>query len=190
MVYFITEDDVRSNLPVEYSLLSGNILPAIQQSQLINCRDLTGDELYDTLTDMITDGSITGATNSNYKLLLDDYLTQVALYWTSVYLLTNNLLKLQNRGLQSESSEFSSPADLSVYRELKREFKELADYYTTRAKDYLYFNQNLYPQFTYYAGDGKQAASSTQKYSNGGLVLGQKPIWSWNNHSYRGGKCC
>jgi hypothetical protein len=190
MVYFITEDDVRNNLPVEYSLLSGNILPAIQQSQLINCRDLTGDELYDTLTDMITDGSITGATNSNYKLLLDDYLTQVALAWTSVYLLTNNLAKLQNRGIQSESSEFSSSADLSVYRELKREFKELADYYTTRAKDYLYFNQNLYPQFTYYAGDGKQAASSTQKYSNGGLVLGQKPIWSWNNHSYRGGKCC
>jgi hypothetical protein len=190
MVYFITEDDVRNNLPVEYSLLSGNILPAIQQSQFINCRDLTGDLLYDALVDKITDGSITGATNSNYKYLLDTYLTQVSLYWTGVYLLTNNLAKLQNRGIQSESSEFSSSADLGVYRELKREFRELADYYTSRAKDYLYFQQNLFPEFSYYNGDGKQSASSTEKYSNGGLVLGQKPIWSWNNHSYRGGKCC
>jgi len=190
MVYFITEDKVRENLPVDYSLLSGNILPAIQQSQLINVRDLTGDKLYDAITDMITDGSITGATNSNYKLLLDDYLTQVSLYWTGVYLLTNNLAKLQNRGIQQESSEFSNSADLSVYRELKREMRELADYYTSRAKDWLYFNQNLFPQFTYYEGDGSQAASSTDKYNNGGLVLGQKPIWSWNNHSFRGGRCC
>ena len=190
MVYFISEDMVRNNLPVEYSLLSGNIMPAIQQSQFINCRDLTGDLLYDALISKITDGSITGATNSNYKYLMDNYLTQVSLYWTGVYLLTNNLAKLQNRGLQSESSEFSSSSDLGVYRELKREFRELADYYTSRAKDYLYFNQNLFPEFSYYDGNGKQPASSTDKYNNGGLVLGQKPIWSWNNHSYRGGFCC
>lgn len=190
MVYFITEDDVRNNLPVEYSLLSGNILPAIQQSQFVNVRDLTGDLLYNALVSKITDGSITGTTNSNYKYLLDNYLTDVALYWTGVYLLTNNLAKLQNRGLQLENSEFSSSADLSVYRELKKEFKELADYYTTRAKDYLYFNQDLFPEFSYYNGNGLQSASSTTKYSNGGLVLGQKPRWSVNNHSWRGGNCC
>jgi len=190
MVYFISEDMVRNNLPVEYSLLSGNILPAIQQSQYINCRDLTGDDLYNALVSKITDGSITGSTNSNYKYLLDDYLTQVSLYWTGVYLLTNNLAKLQNRGLQQENSEFSSPADLSVYRELKKEFRELADYWSDRAKNYLYFNQNLFPEFTYYSGDGTQAASSTEKFGYGGLVLGQAPRWSVNNHSFRGRFCC
>jgi hypothetical protein len=190
MVYFITEDDVRNNLPIEYSLLTGNILPAIQQSQLINVRDLVGDLLYNALVDKITDGSITGSTNTNYKSLLDDYLTQVSLYWTGVYLLTNNLAKLQNRGLQVESSEFSSGGDLAIYRELKKEFKELAEYYTTRAKDWLIFNQNLYPEFSYYNGNGLQSASSTDKYNYGGLVLGSKPRWSVNNHSYRGGRCC
>lgn len=190
MVYFITEDMVRNNLPVEYSLLSGNILPAIQQSQYINVRDLTGDDLYNSIVDKIEDGSITGATNTNYKYMLDEYLTQVSLYWTGVYLLTNNLAKLQNRGLQVESSEFSSSADLSVYRELKREFREFADYWTDRAKNYLYFNQQLFPEFTYYSGDGTQPASSTEKYGYGGLVLGQAPRYSWNNHSWRGRFCC
>ena len=190
MVYFITEDMVKDRLPVEYSLLTGNILPAIQQSQLINVRDLTGDKLYNALQDKITNGTISDPSNSNYKKLLDDYLTQVSLYWTSVYLLTNNLAKLQNRGLQVESSEFSSGGDLAVYRELKKEFRELADYYTSRAKDWLYFNQSLFIEFTYYEGDGEQAASSTNKYSNGGLVLGQRPTWSWNNHSFRGKSCC
>jgi hypothetical protein len=190
MIYWITEDDVRTKLPVEYSLLSGNILPAIQQGQQINARDLTGDLLYNAINEKISDGSITGATNSNYKKLLDDYLTPVVLYHTSVYILINSLAKLQNRGLQVENSEFSSGGDLAVYRELKSEFRELADYYTERAKDWLYFNSNLFVEFSYYAGNGEQPASSTNKYNSGGLVLGQAPTFSWNNMSYRGGNCC
>ena len=190
MIYWIVEDDVRTKLPVEYSLLSGNILPAIQQGQQINARDLTGDLLYNAINEKISDGSITGATNSNYKKLLDDYLTPVVLYWSGVYILINSLAKLQNRGLQVENSEFSSGGDLAVYRELKSEFRELADYYTERAKDWIYFNQNLFPEFSYYAGNGEQPASSTNKYNSGGLVLGQAPTFSWNNMSYRGGNCC
>jgi len=190
MIYWITEDDVRNNLPVEYSLLSGNILPAIQQAQQINARDLCGDRLYDAINDKITAGTIGDSGNVNYKKLLDEYLRQVVIYFTGVYLLTNSLAKLQNRGMQVENSEFSSGGDLAVYRELKREFRETADYYTERAKDWIYFNQQLFPEFSYYAGDGEQAASSTNKYNSGGLVLGQAPIWSWNNHSYRGGNCC
>lgn len=190
MIYWITEDDVRNNLPVEYSLLSGNILPAITQAQQINARDLCGDLLYNAINQKITDGSITGATNSDYKFLLDEYLVPVVLYWTGVYVLINNLAKIQNRGLQVENSEFSSGGDLAVYRELKSEFRELADYYTERAKDWIYFNSNLFPEFSYYAGNGEQPASSTNKYNSGGLVLGQAPVWSWNNHSYRGGNCC
>ena len=191
MIYYITEDDVRTKLAVDYSLLSGNILPSITQSQEINVRDLTGDKLYNAINEKIIDGSITGSTNTNYKKLLDEYLVPVTLYYTGVYLLTNNLAKLQNRGIQIQNSEFSSSADLAVYRQLKNEFSELAEYYTTRAKDWLYFNQNLFPQFTYYEGDGTQGASSSYKYSSGGLVLGQRPRWSWNNHSFRGkGGCC
>jgi len=190
MIYWTTENDIRNNLPVEYSLLSGNILPAIAQAQQINARDLTGDDLYNAINSKISDGSITGATNSNYKYLLDDYLVPVTIYYSAVYILTNNLAKIQNRGLQVENSEFSSGGDLSVYRELKKEFVEIADYYTERAKNYLFYNQDLFVEFSYYAGDGQQPASSTNKYGAGGLVLGQAPVWSWNNHSYRGGLCC
>lgn len=190
MIYWITEDEVRTNLPVDYSLLSGNILPAVQQGQQINARDLTGDLLYNAINEKITDGSITGSTNSDYKYLLDEYLVPVVLYWSSVYILINNLAKIQNRGLQVENSEFSSGGDLAVYRELKSEFRELADYYTERAKDWLYFNQAKFIEFSYYNGNGEQPASSTNKYNSGGLVIGQGPRFSWNNMSWRGGNCC
>ena len=46
-IYWIDESYVRDNLPVDYSLLSGNILPALQQAHLINARDLLGDRLFD-----------------------------------------------------------------------------------------------------------------------------------------------
>ena len=51
MIYWIDESYVRDNLPVEYSLLSGNILPALQQAHFINARDILGDRLLDRITD-------------------------------------------------------------------------------------------------------------------------------------------
>ena len=184
-IYWIDESYVRDNLPVDYSLLSGNILPALQQAHLINARDLLGDRLFDYINLCITNGTINDPANEKYKLILDTYLTDVVLYWTGVYLLTNNLAKLSNRGIQIENSEFSSPADLSVYRELKREMMDLASYYSQRCKDFLYWNQNWFvPYYTYMNADGLQPADPKDKYRAGGLVLGTGYKWSENNHCW------
>ena len=186
MIYWISEEYVRENLPVDYSLLSGNILPSIAQSQFINARDLIGDKLYDRLNDLITTGDINDPNYADYKYLMDAYLQNVVLYWTAVYLLVNNLAKLSNRGNQSESSEFSTAADLSVYRELKREFSDYASYWSDRCNEWLLYNQNLYPEFEYWNSDGRQPASSNEKYRSGGLVLGATPSFSYNNLCFRG----
>jgi hypothetical protein len=184
MIYYIDESYVRNNLPVEYSLLTGNIIPSLNQAHLINARDLTGDLLFNKLNEMIQDGSINNTSNSNYKFLLDTYLTDVVLYWTAVYLTTNLLAKMANRGLQLENSEISSPADLGVYRTLKTEFTDLASYYSQRAKDWLYWNSNLFPEYQYIMYNGLQPANPKDKYNAGGMVLGQGMRWSENNRCW------
>jgi len=193
MIYYISEDYVRNNLPVDYSLLSGNILPALQQSHFINARDLLGDRLFNEINDMITSGTISDPNNNNYKYLLDEYLQNVVLYWTQFYMTTNLLAKYANKALSINNSEFSSNVDLSIYRQMKNECRDLATYYSERAKNWLYYNQNFFPEYTYYTMNGEQPSNPADKFAAGGLVLGNRPRWSQNNQSFTGwgnNYCC
>jgi hypothetical protein len=182
MIYWIDESYVRDNLPVEYSLLSGNILPALQQAHFINARDILGDRLFDKINELILTGDIDLLINERFKFLLDQYLQNVVLYWTMVYMTTNLLAKYANRGIQSQSGEFSTNVDLSVWRTLKNEFSDLATYYSQRANDWLFWNQNDYvPYYTYMLANGLQPANPRDKFRNGGVVLGARRRFSYNN---------
>jgi hypothetical protein len=187
-VYYVSENYIRENLPIDYSLLTGNIVPALNQAHLINVMDLLGDRMFNEMSRMITTGDINLPQNHNWKKLLDDYLQNVVVYWTGVYLTNNLLAKYANRGLQAENSEFSNPVDLSVWRTLKNQMEDLATYYSQRANDYLYWNQNFYvPFYTYMLSNGLQPASPTEKMRTGGIVLGQRPWFSYNNMCWVGG---
>lgn len=187
-VYYVSENYIRENLPIDYSLLSGNIIPALNQAHLINVMDLLGDRMFNEMNRMITTGDISLPQNSNWKKLLDDYLQNVVVYWTGVYLTNNLLAKYANRGLQAENSEFSNPIDLSVWRTLKNQMEDLASYYSQRANDYLYWNQTFYvPFYTYMLSNGLQPANPAEKMRSGGLVLGQRPQFSYNNMCFIGG---
>jgi hypothetical protein len=194
MIYYISTDYVRNNLPVDYSLLEGNIIPGLQQAHFINARDLMGDKLFNQINNMISGGTINDAGNHNYKYLLDEYLQDVVLYWTQYYLTTNLLAKYANKALSTNNSEFSSNADLSVYRTMKQECRDLATYYSERCKNWLYWNQNLFPEYTYMILNGDQPANPRDKYNAGGMVLGQRARWSQNNQSFTSwsntGNCC
>lgn len=187
-VYYVDESYIRENLPIDYSLLSGNIKPALNQAHLINVMDLLGDRMFDEMNRLITTGDINQPQYADWKRLLDHYLQNVVVYWTGVYLTNNLLAKYANRGLQSENSEFSSPVDLSTWRTLKNQMEDLATYYSQRANDWLYWNQNFFvPFYTYMISNGLQPASPTEKMRAGGLVLGQRGWYSWNNQCWVGG---
>ena len=184
MIYYISTDYVRNNLPVDYSLLDGNIQPALQQAHFINARDLLGDQLFNQINDLITTNDIILPQYSNYKFLLDNYLQDVVLYWTHVYLTTNLLAKYANKGLSTTTSEFANQADLSVWRQMKQECRDLATYYSERCKNWLWWNQALYPLYTQMITNGQQPSNPRDKYAAGGMVLGQRARWSRNNQSY------
>lgn len=184
MIYYISTDYVRNNLPVDYSLLDGNITPALQQAHFINARDLLGDKLFNQINLMIEDGSITDPVNHNYKYLLDNYLQDVVLYFTQVYLTTNLLAKYANKALSTNNGEFSNNADLSIYRQMKQECRDLATYYSERCKNWLYWNQNFFPEYTYMITNGEQPSNPRDKYAAGGMVLGQRARWSRNNQAF------
>lgn len=166
MVFLVTESYVLDKTNLDRNLLSHNLKASMILAQKVNVTEILGDKLIDKIYDEINNGTLSG----NYKSLVDNYLVDVVTYWTLYYATTNLLSKISNRGLQQEFSENSSQADLSVYRTLKSEFKDLAEYFSQRCNKWVFKNRNLFPEYEICSSDGSQPASSKNKFY-GGLVI-------------------
>ena len=128
--------------------------------------EICGDKLVDKIYSDISGSTLTG----NYQYLVDNYLVDVVTYATLYYSITSLLSKLSNRGIQQEFSENSSAGDLSVYRTLKSEYKDLMEYFSQRANKWVFKNRNLFPEYEICSNDGEQPASPRNKFF-GGIVI-------------------
>ena len=166
MIFIVTESYVLDRTTLDKNLLSNNIKPAMILAQKVVMTEILGDKLVDKIYSDISGSTLTG----NYKKLVDDYLVDVVTYATLYYSITSMLSKLTNRGLQQESSENSSSADLSVYRALKSEYKNFMEFFSQRCNKWVWMNRELFPEYEICSSDGEQPASSRNKLF-GGLVI-------------------
>jgi len=163
MIFLTTEQKILDKTPLDRNLLSANLKPAIILSQKINVTNLVGDALINKIYTEIQNNTLSG----NYKTLVDDYLTDMVIYWSVYYALTDLLSTIGNRGLQVESSENSGAADISRYRELRSTFRDIAETFSQRATDWLWMNSNLFPEFQLATSDGKIPSNIDTKYFSG-----------------------
>ena len=164
MIFLTTEQKILDKTPLDKNLLSHNLKPALILSQKINLTQLLGDKLVNKIYTEIENDTLANP----YKKLVDDYLVDMITYWSVYYALTDLLSKIGNRGLQVESSENSSSADLATYRELKSTYKNIAETFTERTKNYLWINNGLFPEFDLGAGaEGKVPTNINTKYFSG-----------------------
>lgn len=164
MVFLTTEQKILDKTPLDKNLLSHNLKPAMILSQKINATQLLGDSLIDKIYSEIEADTLSG----HYKTLVDEYIVDMVTYWSVFYALTDMLSKAGNRGLQIENSENSSGADLATYRELKSTYKNIAETFSERAKNYLWMNNNLFPEFDLGAGaNGKVPSNINSKFFSG-----------------------
>jgi hypothetical protein len=166
MVFLIDNDYVLDKTILDKNLLSANIKPSMILAQKINVNTLLGDKLLNKIYTDIENNSLSG----NYKYLVDEYLVDVVTYYTLYYALTNLLSKIGNRGLQTESTENSTQADLSIYRELKMTYRDNCQFFEQRANKFLFLNRNLFPEYELCSSDGSMSANPDSKFF-GGLVI-------------------
>ena len=164
MIYLTTEQKILDKTPLDKNLLSHNLKPAMILAQKINLTNLLGDDLVNKIYSEIQNNTLSG----NYKYLVDTYLVDMVTYWSVYYALTDLLSSLGNRGIQSLSSENSSPSDISVYRELRSNFKNIAETFSERATNYLWINNGLFPEFNLGASaNGKVPSNIDTKFYSG-----------------------
>ena len=166
MIFLTTEQKILDKTPLDNNLLSANLKPAIILAQKINVLNLCGDRLLDKIYSDIQNNTLSG----NYKTLVDDHLTDMVVYWSVYYALNDLLAKISNRGLQFENSENSTSADLATYRELRSNFRNIAETFSERATDWLWKNSSLFPEFELCSNTGEVPGNINTKYF-GGLQL-------------------
>lgn len=146
-VLFINRTDLVRN-----SILDGNVdtdkfIFFISTAQKIHIQEYLGSKMYDALTKAIVDG-IDLPINARWKLLLDDYVVDMLIWFTQVDYLPWSSYQLRNGGMMKHRSENSEVVSKEEVDYLVEKARTNAEWYSRRFIDFMSFNQTLYPEYT------------------------------------------
>ena len=168
-VYFISETYFKDNTPVNINVESQLVNMSILDAQLLHIQTALGSILYKKLEALISSGDISDPANVNYKTLLDDYVQRATAMWALYEATTYIRYKLMNKGVQSQTSDNSTPVDLEELKYIQSKMMNSAEWYTQRIADYLLSNTTLFPEYTAAADIDDITPSSNAYFS--GIVL-------------------
>lgn len=137
----------------ERTVIHGNIdpkliYPDIKVAQDMYILPILGTGLYNKLQTIINDGTITDAANVNYKLLLDKYLVDALIYYTLAELPTTISYQFWNKGVVRKLGENTELPSMSDLIDISNKYKNRAEFYATRMRDYIRANANaMYPEY-------------------------------------------
>ena len=146
-VLFITVNDIKRN-----SIISGNVDPDkiiqfAKVAQDTHIQNYLGGKLYNKLQAIIADGTITDASNSNYKNLLDTYVNKMLIWFAQADYIPFASLQIGNGGVFKHRSENSETASMDEVNMLSRRALETAEFYTRRFMDHMDSYSYLYPEY-------------------------------------------
>jgi len=147
-IYLISETSFK-----DYTIASQNIDTKFLGSIIKMVQDryvhpICGTALYNKLLDIVADGTIkTNPANSNYKLLVDDYLTDVLFNYVLSEIPMSLQFKYVNKGVLKRTSENTQQPDFDELTSVMGFYKGYAEWYSERAINYLTANNTLYPEY-------------------------------------------
>ena len=117
--------------------LSGKLLlPAIKEAQNFGLRNLVGNQIYNTLLNLVASKEIDNEENIDYKNLLD-----VAQYYLAYSAATNVIIlaavKIDNIGVVRVNDSGTESVPLSDTFTIRDFYKKKSDYYRQQVSEYL-----------------------------------------------------
>lgn len=144
---FISVAELKKKSIIDGNVDSEKILQYIEISQDINIQNYLGGKLYKYMQKIIVNGTIGNPENANYKLLLDDYIKPMLIWYTQATYLPFSMFQISNGGTFKHRSENSDTVSKEEMDYLVQKAKDTAEFYTRRFMDYICNNSNLYPEY-------------------------------------------
>lgn len=160
----ITEEDFKEFAPVSGDLDWEYVTPHVLATQDKWIQPTLGQKLYEKImTDVAADNIA-----DPYKLLLDDYVMRVAIWFTSYLALPFISIKVVNSGVIQRITDDGVQIDFNDIDKLSRLCRGQAEFYKQRLIDYLCANSSSFPEYT--QNDSGELGAEKVNYS-GGLNL-------------------
>ena len=137
---WINQSYLKSFTPLNNNIDVSEVANHIETAQLIYTREILGKNLYDDL-----DAKIIAASFSSAEGELIDILKQGIAYRASEIAIPFLSIKIKSKGAVRLRDEFAEPASLEDMKYIRHELKNRAEYYETRAKDYLCLYPSEFP---------------------------------------------
>jgi hypothetical protein len=142
-VYFVSVTYLKDNTPINENLDDKLLKAAIKEAQEIYIRDVIGSGIYDELQDQAYNGTLT----SDNTTLLDSYIAPCLKYYSLTESMLPMTFKFMNKSVASRNSENATPITTGELTQIEQRYRDKAEYYAERLRDFLKENPTLYPKY-------------------------------------------
>ncbi len=104
-IFLISEQTLKSRTILNNNVDNSYIAPAIRVAQDMGLQPLIGSKLFNKLKDLVATGDIAKDENSDYKKLLDEYITPFLENKVVADVQLSLVFKLRNQGVVSLTGE-------------------------------------------------------------------------------------
>jgi hypothetical protein len=146
-IFLISEQTLKSRTILNNNVDNSYIAPAIRVAQDMGLQPLIGSKLFNKLKDLVATGDIAKDENSDYKKLLDEYITPFLENKVVADVQLSLVFKLRNQGVVSLTGENVYNPSLRDIQYLIQNYENKANFYGSRLSDYLKANNSKYPEY-------------------------------------------
>lgn len=146
-VLFINRTDLVRNSIIDGNVDTDKYIQFIKLAQEIHIQNYLGTKMYEALTAALIDG-IDKSENARWKLLLDDYVVPMLIWFSQVDYIPFASYQIKNGGMYKHRSENADSVSKEEVDYLVEKARTNAEWYSRRFIDFMGFNQTTYPEYT------------------------------------------
>tara|TARA_R100000935_G_scaffold9445_1_gene19263 strand:- start:286 stop:795 length:510 start_codon:yes stop_codon:yes gene_type:complete len=151
-VLFIDRTDLVRNSIIDGNVDTDKFMQFVRLAQEIHIQNYLGTKMYEGLSAALLDG-IDKAANARWKLLLDDYVVPMQIWFSQVDYIPFASYQIRNGGMFKHRSENADTVSKEEVDYLVEKARTNAEWYSRRFIDYMSFNQTLFPEYTSNSND-------------------------------------
>ena len=143
MIYFVTEAYLKLNTSITNNVDVTELTPLLKTAADMWVRSILGTFFYNDLLVKFQAQTL----NANEVIIVQDYIQPSVAWRAAADAVIELSYQLKNKGIQTQSGDFSAATDMKSVAFNQHHYREKADFYDQRLTTYLYDNQALYPAF-------------------------------------------
>jgi hypothetical protein len=165
-ILLISVDILKERTDIHDNVDPKLVYPHIKYVQDAFIKPILGSALFDKLQTLIDAGTITAGANTDYKLLLDEYLIDTIIWYVKSELQVDISFQTWNKGVVRKQGENTEMPTMSELIDLSNRYKNKGEYYANRMKLFIIDQNSRNQKYQEYTNPGSTVDTITPEQRN------------------------